>query len=125
MGVADDKIRYELFTPSGAPPVASARAAERPKDGVEVEVVLDGARRAFRLTGDDEGVIDAAARAGLDLPYSCANGMCATCRCKLAEGEADMAQNFSLEPWEQEAGFILACQAQPKSSKIVLDFDAV
>ena len=54
MGVADDKIRYELFTPSGAPPVASARAAERPRDGVEVEVVLDGARRAFRLTGDDE-----------------------------------------------------------------------
>ena len=125
MGVADEKIRYELFTPSGAPPVASARAAERPKDGVEIEVVLDGARRSFRLTEGDEGVIDAAARAGLDLPYSCANGMCATCRCKLAEGEADMAQNFSLEPWEQEAGFILACQAQPKSGKIVLDFDAV
>ena len=125
MGVPEDRIRYELFTPSGAPPVASARAAERPKEGVEIEVVLDGSRRSFHLAPDDTGVIDAAARAGLDLPYSCANGMCATCRCKLAEGEADMAQNFSLEPWEQEAGFILACQAQPKSDRIVLDFDAV
>lgn len=125
LGAPEDRLKYELFTPSGAPPVASARASERPAEGTEIEVVLDGARRAFRLTADDEGVIDAAARAGLDLPYSCANGMCATCRCKLAEGEADMAQNFSLEPWEQEAGFILACQAQPRSERIVLDFDAV
>lgn len=125
LGVSEDRIRYELFTPSGAPPVASARAIERPAEGTEVEVVLDGARRSFRLTADDESVIEAAAHAGLDLPYSCANGMCATCRCKLTEGEADMVQNFSLEPWEQEAGYILACQAQPKSAKIVLDFDAV
>lgn len=125
LGAAEDRIKYELFTPSGAPPTASARAAQRPAQGTEVEVVLDGARRAFRLTVDDEGVIEAATKAGLDIPYSCANGMCATCRCKLAEGQADMAQNFSLEPWEQEAGFILACQVQPKSDKIVLDFDAV
>ncbi len=88
-------------------------------------IAQDGARRSFRLTAEDESVTDAAARAGMDLPYACANGMCATCRCKLAEGEAGMVQNFSLEPWEQEAGFILACQAQPKSSRIVQDFDAV
>ncbi|MEM9058830.1 MAG: 1,2-phenylacetyl-CoA epoxidase subunit PaaE [Pseudomonadota bacterium] len=125
LGAPEDRIKYELFTPSGAPPVASARSHDRPSEGTEIEVVLDGARRTFKLTEDDDGVIEAAARAGLDLPYSCANGMCATCRCKLAEGDADMAQNFSLEPWEQEAGFILACQAQPKTSKIVLDFDAV
>ena len=125
LGASQERIKYELFTPSGAPPVASAHKAQLPIEGTQIDVVLDGARRSFRLTANDDSVIDAAARAGLDLPYSCNNGMCATCRCKLAEGEAEMAQNFSLEPWEQEAGFILACQAQPKSTKIVLDFDAV
>lgn len=125
LGAPQERIKYELFTPSGAPPVASARASARSIEGTEVEIVLDGARRSFKLTAEDGSVIEAAARAGLDLPYSCANGMCATCRCRLAEGEADMVQNFSLEPWEQEAGFILACQAQPKTPKVVLDFDAV
>ena len=125
MGVSEDRIRYELFTPAGAPPTASARRTELPVTGTEVEVILDGSRRSFTLTIDDDGLIDAAAKAGFDLPYSCANGMCATCRCKLTFGDADMAQNFSLEPWEQQAGYVLACQLQPRSRKITLDFDAM
>jgi ring-1,2-phenylacetyl-CoA epoxidase subunit PaaE len=32
--------------------------------------------------------------------------------------------NFSLQPWEIEAGFTLACQTRPLSGKLVLDFDA-
>jgi ring-1,2-phenylacetyl-CoA epoxidase subunit PaaE len=36
-----------------------------------------------------------------------------------------MAQNWSLEPWEIEAGFILACQARPLTDRLALDFDAV
>lgn len=70
-------------------------------------------------------MVDAAAAKGLDLPYSCAGGMCATCRCKVVEGSAEMDVNYALEPWETEAGYILACQARPTSEKLVLDFDAV
>ena len=92
--------------------------------GAQVEVILDGTSRRFSLEPGEE-MVAAATRAGLEIPYSCNNGMCATCRCRLSAGEAEMAQNFSLEPWEQEAGFILACQAKPKSDLIVLDFDAV
>ena len=126
LGADAGRIRFELFTPAdGAPPVASARAEDVRAEGVSVTVVLDGARRSFVLEPGDGGVIPAAARAGLDLPYSCANGMCATCRCKLADGSATMTQNFSLEPWEQEAGFVLACQVVPESERITLDFDAV
>lgn len=124
MGVAEDKIRQELFTPSGTPPIAGARQATAPEGGAKVNVVLDGASRSFRMA-EDETLLDAATKAGLDLPYSCANGMCATCRCKLASGEAEMIQNFSLEPWEMEAGFVLACQTRPTSDTITLDFDAV
>ena len=60
-------------------------------------------------------LLDAASQSGLELPYSCANGMCATCRCKLSQGEGEMAQNFSLEPWEIEQGYVLACQFKPRS----------
>jgi ring-1,2-phenylacetyl-CoA epoxidase subunit PaaE len=69
-------------------------------------------------------VLDAAHAAGIELPYSCAGGMCCTCRCRVVEGRTEMAVNFSLQPWEIEAGFTLACQTRPLSEKLVLDFDA-
>lgn len=120
------RIHSERFTQDGEAPRAprSAEAEAAAASGVAVEVMLDGARRAFRFEAQDDTVIDAAARQGLELPYSCKGGMCCTCRCKVAEGSAEMAVNYSLEPWELEAGFTLACQARPTSDKLVLDFDA-
>jgi ring-1,2-phenylacetyl-CoA epoxidase subunit PaaE len=49
--------------------------------------------------------------------------MCCTCRAKLVEGEVAMLRNFSLESWEVDAGFVLTCQAQPRSDRVVLDYD--
>ncbi|GHD98779.1 hypothetical protein U879_18450 [Defluviimonas sp. 20V17] len=123
LGVAPGKIHHEYFTPAegSAPPRAPV---PRPAEGVAVEVILDGARRSFRLEAEDEDLIAAAHRAGVELPWSCRGGMCCTCRCKRVEGEVEMAQNWSLEPWEIEAGYVLGCQAQPKGDKLVLDFDA-
>ncbi|WP_157015955.1 1,2-phenylacetyl-CoA epoxidase subunit PaaE [Mesorhizobium xinjiangense] len=126
-GVDGDRIRFERFTPSGeapkprAPSVAARQAVEA---GATVEVLLDGVRRNFAMGEEDATVLDAAHRAGIELPYSCAGGMCCTCRCRVVEGESELAVNFSLEPWEIEAGFTLACQTRPTSDRLVLDFDA-
>lgn len=127
LGVEEDRIRFERFTPSGDAPKPRPRSAPAQKaaeEGVRVEVVLDGVRRGFSMGEADATVLDAAHRAGLELPYSCAGGMCCTCRCRIAEGEAEMAVNYSLQPWEVEAGFTLACQTRPTSQRLVLDFDA-
>lgn len=125
LGVAEDRIRHELFTPAGGPPAASARRTPpNGRGGATVEVTLDGARRTFPMDPAAETVLAAAARAGLELPYSCAGGMCCTCRCRIVEGEAAMDVNYSLEPWEIEAGFTLACQTRPAGERLVLDFDA-
>ena len=93
--------------------------------GAEVTVLLDGTRQSLVMGDASQTVLGAAQNEGLDLPFSCAGGMCCPCRCKVVEGTADMVANYSLEPWEVEAGFILACQAQPTSERLVLDFDAV
>ena len=125
LGVAPDRIHQEHFTPSGETPRAPSRTAEKAAaGGVAVEALLDGRRRQFRYEDGDTGIIDAAARQGVDLPWSCHGGMCCTCRCKVVEGRAEMAVNYSLEPWELEAGFTLACQSRPLTEKLVLDFDA-
>lgn len=125
LGIAADTIHSERFTPDGeAPKVRSKAAREVAQSGVEVEVILDGTRKRFSVEDGDENIVAAAARQGLELPYSCKGGMCCTCRCRVVEGSGEMATNYSLEPWELEAGFTLACQTRPTSKKLVLDFDA-
>jgi len=126
LDVARARIHFERFYQDGETPRApkSEAAQAAAEAGVSVSVVLDGTRRAFRFEGQDDSIVDAAARQGLELPFSCKGGMCCTCRCKVAEGSAEMAVNYSLEQWEMDAGFTLACQARPTSDHLVLDFDA-
>jgi ring-1,2-phenylacetyl-CoA epoxidase subunit PaaE len=68
--------------------------------------------------------LDAALKQGADLPYACKGGVCTTCKAKLTEGEVEMDVNWGLEPDEVAAGYILTCQAHPKTEKITVDFDA-
>jgi ring-1,2-phenylacetyl-CoA epoxidase subunit PaaE len=127
MDLPPAQIHVERFTIEGA--VAAQRALP-PKQVAprriiaEAEAMLDGIRHRFPI-GAEETIIDAALIAGLDLPFSCRGGMCCTCRARLVTGEVAMDQNFSLERWELEAGYVLTCQSRPKSANLVLDYDQV
>jgi ring-1,2-phenylacetyl-CoA epoxidase subunit PaaE len=125
MGMSPDNIRFEIFTPTPYGKSSGEHVQVKPViAGADVEVILDGTRRRLKVDPATETVLGAAQRDGVEIPYSCAGGMCCTCRCKVLEGKASMDQNWSLQPWELEAGFILACQARPETDKLVLDFDA-
>jgi ring-1,2-phenylacetyl-CoA epoxidase subunit PaaE len=92
-------------------------------DSTEVTVLMDGRRRTFTMRMNDATVLDAAMRAGLDLPYSCRAGVCSTCRTKVVSGEVEMDQNYALEDWELEQGYVLACQSRVKTPTLELDYD--
>jgi ring-1,2-phenylacetyl-CoA epoxidase subunit PaaE len=96
---------------------------EAPADSTEVTVLMDGRRRTFAMRTDDETLLDAAERAGLELPFSCRAGVCSTCRTKIVRGEVEMAQNYALEEWELEQGYVLACQSRAKTRVVELDYD--
>ena len=126
-GFDGDRIHSESFLapePSGQ---SKAHAQNVPVDRLRhnVELRLDGVSYRLTLRESDRSIIDAAARRGIDLPYSCRGGMCCTCRCRILSGSAEMAVNYSLEDWEIQSGYTLACQARPTSRKLVLDFDAI
>lgn len=89
---------------------------------VALTVVLDGKSHALRMN-PDEHVLDAAMAAGLDLPFSCKGGVCATCRCKVMTGSVVMDKNFGLEAWETDKGFVLSCQSRPTSEVVSVSFD--
>jgi ring-1,2-phenylacetyl-CoA epoxidase subunit PaaE len=106
---------------AAAPPETTAPAVAA--DQCEVTVLMDGRRRTFTMRMNDEVVLDAAARAGLELPFSCRAGVCSTCRTKVVKGEVEMAQNYALEEWEVEQGYVLACQSHVKTPVLELDYD--
>ena len=112
IGIADEKIHVERFVSEfgGKPRPKKIVAAGAPPKAM-ASLIIDGKRREVPVA-EDEAILDAALRAGMDLPFACKGGMCSTCRAKLVEGEAPMDVNYSLEPWELKAGFILTCQAR-------------
>ena len=125
-------VRFERFAAAATPAArtaaartAAANSAELPPGEVlaQISVVMDGRRRSFPMAPTDASVLAAAERAGLDLPFSCRAGICATCRTKLKSGQAVMAHNIALEPWEVAAGFILCCQARPLTASLELTYD--
>lgn len=124
-GIAPTAIHAERYgaprrrSPAPLPAEEGAAAAAR------ITVIMDGHRKSFPMSEGAGNIVDAAARQGIELPYSCKGGVCATCRTFLAEGEVRMAANFGLEPWEVEKGFVLACQSTPLTPEVVLDYDEV
>ena len=88
-----------------------------------IRTVRDGLTRDVAFQPSDDSILAAAGRAGLDVPYSCKSGVCATCRCKVLEGQVRMDRNFALEKAEVAAGFVLSCQAHPLTERVVVSFD--
>ena len=124
LGMAADSIHFERFgaprKPAQAAPVVSeANAVDR----AHVTVVIDGHKKTFDMPRAGTNIVDAAADSGIELPYSCKGGVCATCRTHVQKGKVEMAVNYGLEPWEVEKGFVLACQSTPCSDEVVLNYD--
>ncbi|WP_024517264.1 1,2-phenylacetyl-CoA epoxidase subunit PaaE [Bradyrhizobium sp. Tv2a-2] len=125
IGIAPERIHVERFVSEfgGKPRPKTVIPASAPPKAF-ASLIIDGKRRDVPVA-EGEAILDAALRAGIDLPFACKGGMCSTCRAKLVEGKAEMELNYSLEPWELEAGFVLTCQAKPVSERVVVDYDHV
>jgi ring-1,2-phenylacetyl-CoA epoxidase subunit PaaE len=124
LGLPRGRIHVERFTPGvGGRPRAVVVPRSAPPKAI-VTVISEGARWEIPVA-DGEAIIDAAIRAGRNLPFSCKGGMCCTCRAKLLEGRVEMTVNYSLEPWETEAGYVLTCQSHPVTERVVVDYDQV
>lgn len=62
----------------------------------------------------EESILDAALRAGLNLPHSCKAGRCASCRARLIDGRVRYPRGrpLGLTVEEEATGFVLLCQAR-------------
>ena len=80
------------------------------------------AQRNITLTvAPDQSILKALQDAGVDIPFSCSEGICGTCQTKVLEGEPDHWDMY-LTPEEQEKGdCIMVCISRSKSPRLVLD----
>ncbi|HET6185327.1 MAG TPA: 2Fe-2S iron-sulfur cluster-binding protein [Acetobacteraceae bacterium] len=122
-GLPEPAIHIERFTPGAAgPPPPLPSAALPAKVLARATIIAEGATSEIDVA-EGETILEAGTRAGLNLPYSCRGGMCCTCRARLLEGQAAMDVNYSLEPWELQAGYVLTCQARPLTKRLTVDYD--
>jgi len=125
-GVDASKIHFELFNTSDLPLDQIKKEEEYAFDSSaesRVSIVLDGESFDMPLAYEGHSILDAALAAGADLPYACKGGVCSTCKAKITKGEVVMDINYALEPDEVENGFVLTCQAHPRTDEVIVDFD--
>jgi len=125
LGVDKSKVHFELFTSPAqslaGKTVVSTKGTKQLD--AEVTVVLDGEETHFGLNSKGNSILDAALDAGADVPYACKGAVCCTCRAKVIEGDVEMDMNYALQDDEVEDGYVLTCQAHPRSEKVIVSFD--
>lgn len=70
-----------------------------------------------------ETILDAALRAGLNLPHSCKGGHCSACRARIVSGSVHypLGRPLGLLEDEERAAQVLLCQAHAASAEIVIE----
>jgi len=124
-GLTDAQIKFELFAsaqPGRATKKAASAKAASGGDEITAVITLVGATQTI-TTSRDVSILDAALENAMDAPFACKAGVCSTCRCRVIEGEVEMASNHALEDYEVEKGYVLSCQSYPVTDKVVVDYD--
>ena len=128
-GADASRIHIERFTPSsdvlidsiapqpvdGGGPVADTATA--PNGTTTVTVEIEG-RSGTTEHRPGTTILQTARQLGLEPPYSCEAGNCATCMAKVVEGSVEMHVNDALTDAEVEEGWVLTCQSMPTSSTV-------
>ncbi|MBN8754833.1 MULTISPECIES: PDR/VanB family oxidoreductase [Variovorax] len=106
----DAQVHFEYFAGAALPAGAQG----------EFEVELRSSGRVVRVPAA-LSVVDALAAEGIDIPVSCAQGVCGTCLTRVLQGEVEH-NDLYLTPAEQAANDqFLPCCSRARSPRLVLD----
>ncbi len=109
--IAQNQIHLERFVP--LPPLST-----NPNAGQTHTLRFAHARQTVEAN-EEQSILDAGRRAGLDLPFSCAMGGCGACKIKLRAGKVSMESPHCLSPQEVAQGYCLACIAKPRTDLVL------
>jgi 3-ketosteroid 9alpha-monooxygenase subunit B len=117
------RIHIERFVSlSGNPFTRTAPGVAEDIRPSTVEVELDGERRSIAWPAQTK-LLDLLLDSGLPAPYSCREGACSACACRLVSGEVKMLNNEVLEQEDLDDGIILACQSLPVTDLVEISYE--
>lgn len=124
LGMPPEQIHIERFASLGTDPFAPVETMVSESSGADtvVDVQLDGASSTVVWPGGNR-LLDVLLNAGLEAPYSCREGACSACTCRVLEGEVRMEHNEVLDATDLREGYVLACQATPVSGPVKITYD--
>ena len=101
----------------------TADAAE-PTGGVAATLHVELDDKVHRLDWPgDRRMLDVMIDAGLDAPFSCREGVCGACACRLVAGQVEMAHNEVLEDQDLADGYVLACQSLAVTLEVSVSYN--
>ncbi|TVZ02196.1 ferredoxin--NADP reductase [Trebonia kvetii] len=127
-GMAGERVLTEKFRSLESDPFALPEPAAQAGEGADagagatVDVELDGERRTLDWPAQTL-LLDLLRANGLDAPFSCREGACSACACRLLAGEVKMLRNEVLEEEDLADGYILACQSLPVSDHVEVTYN--
>ena len=110
LGLTDAHI--ERFAAAPAP------ADARPPGGFTL--VLERSGRSIEVPAD-KSVLDALLDAGIDMPYSCMEGVCGTCETRVLDGEIDHRDGVLSAVERKRGDVMMVCVSRCKGERMVLD----
>ncbi|MCS5637791.1 MAG: ferredoxin--NADP reductase [Myxococcota bacterium] len=120
--VPDDRIFIERFV---IPELESPPPGEEQELGGStgsVEVYLDGAVHQVPCR-EDETILAACHRAGIDAPCACTEGYCGACMARVKQGKVEMGLNDGgLDDDQEQEGWVLTCQSRVRSAGARVDY---
>lgn len=124
----------DVFAPAVAAPAPGAGSVALPPGvagggqdtasagGATAEVEFEGAVHTVDWPAGTP-LLDVLLASGVRAPYSCREGACSACCCRVLEGEVAMVRNEVLAPEDLADGYVLACQALPLGDRVRISYD--
>lgn len=116
-GVEPERIHRELFFAE-----STSRVDTPTPTGSVVHVQLNGRTTELHESDLTGTILDGLAAHRSDVPFSCRNGVCGTCKARCVSGEVSMDSTWALDETEIRDGLVLTCQARPISDAVRLEF---
>ena len=97
-------------------------AAAQPQGPVELEVELDGETHTFDDWAPGTKLLEHLESKGIRAPFSCREGECSACACRVLEGEVKMLRNDVLDEEDLAEGIRLGCQSVPVTDRVSITY---
>lgn len=114
LAISDMRIHLERF---GAAPGGAARSG----GSIRLQVTLAGRMHELQVA-PGEVLLEAMEQAGLQPPSACRSGVCAACTCRVVSGSVILRSNQVLTEQQLRQGWTLACQAEPSSAELRVEY---